>query len=154
MIPTSAGFENECSYYDDPTWSGPWPDRRPKVAAIVNWFGITDVNDLLQGPHIRAWAVSWFGSEANREDLARRLSPLTYVRAGQPPVFTVHGDADTLVPHEHAVRLHEALEKAGVRNQLFTIHGGGHGNFTAEESVQAFEAIHKFLKELDLLPGK
>ncbi len=56
-----------------------------KVAAIVNWFGITDVKDLLAGPNRQNYAVSWLGSQSDREGLARRVSPITYVREGLPP---------------------------------------------------------------------
>lgn len=153
IIPFSAGFENECAYEDDETWNGPWTDARPKVAAVINWFGITDVADMLQGANKRAYALSWMGSLPNREELAKRLSPLTYVRPGLPPILTIHGDADTIVPYAHAVRLHEALTKAGVRNQLLTIPGGGHGDFTAEQELKAFEAIHAFLANLGITPA-
>jgi acetyl esterase/lipase len=152
MIPFSAGFENECAADDDGNHKGPWIDPRPKVAAVVNWYGITDVADMLQGPHIRSYAVSWLGSVPNREDLAKRLSPLTYVRAGLPPVLTIHGDADRIVPYSHAIRLHDALNKAGVRNRLLTIPGGDHGDFTADQQIVAFEAIHQFLAELGITP--
>jgi len=145
MIPPSAGFENECAYVDDEDWNGAWTNPRPKVAAIVNWFGITDVADLLQGPNLHSYALSWLGSLPNREALARSLSPLTYVRPGVPAVLTVHGDADQSVPYSQAVRLHQALSKVGVRNQLFTIPGGGHGDFTAEQEIKAFETIRAFL---------
>jgi len=145
MIPESAGFESICAYQDDENWSGPWTSKRPKVAAVVNWFGITDVADMLQGPNIRAYAVSWLGSQPNREDLAKRLSPLSYVRADLPPILTIHGDADALVPYSHAVRLHAALNKARVRNQLFTVPRGGHGEFTDEQQAKAFEVIRTFL---------
>jgi acetyl esterase/lipase len=153
MIPFSAGFENECAYEDDEKWNGPWTDARPKVAAVINWFGITDVADMLQGANTRAYALSWMGSLLNREELAKRLSPLTYVRPGLPPILTIHGDADTIVPYAHAVRLHEALTKAGVRNQLLTIPGGGHGDFTAEQELKAFEAIHTFLANVGITPA-
>jgi acetyl esterase/lipase len=145
MIPSSAGFENECAYEDDQGWTGTFVDSRPKVAAVVNWFGITDVADMIQGPNTHGYAVSWLGSVSNREDLARRVSPLTYVRPGLPPILTIHGDADKLVPYSHAVRLHEALTKAGVRNQLLTLPGAGHGGFTDEQELKAFEAVRAFL---------
>jgi len=151
MIPFSAGFENECAADDDDgNHKGPWTDSRPKVAAVINWYGITDVADILQGPRIRSYAVTWLGSVPNREDLARRLSPLTYVRAGLPPVLTIHGDAYRIVPYSHAIRLHDALNKAGVHNQLLTIPGGDHGDFTAAQQVEAFEAIRQCLAELGI----
>lgn len=144
MIPASAGFANECAHMSDPK------DAAPRVAAVINLFGITDVADLLQGPNLRTYAVTWLGSQPDREDLARRLSPLTYVRADVPPVLTIHGDADPTVPYSHAVRLHEALTKAGVRNQLLTIPGGGHGGFTAEQDISAFETTIRFLDSIGI----
>jgi fermentation-respiration switch protein FrsA (DUF1100 family) len=50
-----------------------------------------------------------------------------------------------LVPYSHGVGLHQALTKAGVKNQLFTIPGGGHGDFTDEQELKAWEAIRTFL---------
>jgi hypothetical protein len=35
----------------------------------------------------------------NREEIARQVSPMTYVKAGIPPVFSVHGDQDPTVPY-------------------------------------------------------
>jgi acetyl esterase/lipase len=134
MIPESAGLERQC----------PGPPL-PKVAAIVNWYGITDVADLLDGTNRKTYAVQWFGSMPAKEEIARRVSPLNYVGPGLPPILTIHGDADPTVPYGHAVRLHEALTKAGVPNQLLTIPGGKHGNFTPEERVKIFQTIQEFL---------
>jgi acetyl esterase/lipase len=145
MIPSSTGLDAECAFRDD--WSNSKADPLPKVAAIINWYGITDVADMLQGPNMRSYAVSWFGSLPNREEIARQVSPLTYVRAGLPPIITIHGDADPVVPYSDAVRLHEALDKAGVRNQLVTIPGGGHGGFPVDQKMRAFEAIKAFLAD-------
>ena len=117
----------------------------PKVAAAINWFGVTDVYDVIEGPNRANAAMTWFGSLPNREEIAERVSPLTYVRAGLPPILTIHGDADRVVPYQHAVRLHDALTKAGVPNQLLTIPGGGHGNFTPEQRTMIFTTIREFL---------
>jgi acetyl esterase/lipase len=151
MIPSSAGFENECAY-DDPNWTGPATDARPKVAAVINWFGITDVADMLHGTNERSYAVAWLGSIADRENLAKQLSPLTYVRTGLPPILTVHGDSDKTVPYSNATRLHDALNKAGIKNQLVTIRGGDHGDFHPDQELQAYEAIHSFLAGLGITP--
>ena len=134
IIPDTAGLDRECAGVP-----------LSKVAAIINWYGITDVYDVIEGPHRANAAMQWFGSMPNREEIARRVSPLTYVRSGLPPILTVHGDADTTVPYQHAVRLHEALNKAGVTNQLVTIPGGRHGNFTPEERTKIYSTIREFL---------
>ena len=139
MLPASAGLDRECPGTEE-----------LKVAAIVNWFGISDVVDLLDGPNMKSYAVAWLSSMPNREEVARRVSPLTYVRAGLPPIITIHGDADPTVPYAHAVRLQDALNKAGVPNQLVTIPGGKHGGFSHDETVRAYSAIRDFLSKHNL----
>jgi acetyl esterase/lipase len=131
-----------------------WDQVNPvmHVAAIVNLFGITDVKDLLAGPHRQNYAVSWLGSLPNREELAVQVSPLTYVRPSSPPVLTIHGDNDPLVPYEHAVRLHKALDKAGVANKLVTIPGGSHGGFSTEDMKKFYGTVREFLGAKGLLP--
>ena len=140
MLPASAGLDRECP--------GPEP---LKVSAIVNWYGITDVEDLLDGPNMKTYAVTWLSSMENRRDIARRVSPIHYVRAGLPPIITIHGDADPTVPYTHAVRLHEALEKAGVANALVTIPGGRHGGFNREQTLRAYAEIERFLAAHNLM---
>lgn len=119
---------------------------QPKATVIINWFGITDVNDLLAGPNKQNYAVFWIGNQFNRDELARRVSPLTYVRKTLPPILTIHGDSDGLVPYSQAVRLHEKLTAAGVPNQLITVPGGNHGGFNKSEMVRIYGIIKEFLK--------
>jgi len=145
MLPASAGLDRECATSDEVGWADAGSQGEMRVAAIVNWFGITDVPAMLAGAETHGYAVQWFASLPNREEVARRVSPLTYVRVGLPPVFTVHGDRDALVPYAQAQRLHAALTRAGVPNRLFTIPGGGHGGFTVEQMTTAFAAIKEFL---------
>ena len=151
MIPFDSPFTNQCATNN--TWAGPYANSTPKVAAVINWFGITDVADMLQGPNVRSYALAWFGSMEGRMELARRLSPLSYVRKDGPAVLTIHGDADPLVPYSHAVRLKQAMDKAGERNQLLTIKGGGHGGFSPEQNQQAYLAVRSFLRELGIAPS-
>ena len=137
MTPASAGLDRQC----------PGPESL-KVAAIINWYGPSNVVDLLDGPNTRTYAVSWLGSQPNREEIARRVSPLTYVRPGLPPILTVHGDADPVVPYSQSVRLREALTKVGVPNELVTVPGGRHEapkGFTPEEMRTVYVSILEFL---------
>ena len=136
------------------TWStGRTSTEELKVAAIINWYGITDVVDLMNGPPgaSGSFTEAWLGSSSDREEIAKRVSPLTYVRRELPPVITVHGDADPIVPYSHAVRLHEALDNAGVPNELLTVPGGGHGGFTVAESEMFYAAIRDFLARHDVM---
>lgn len=143
MIPESEGLDRECP---GTNFQGRGAGL-PKVAAIVNWYGIADINDMLSGPNERAYAVEWFADLPNRDELARKLSPLTYVRKGLPPIISIQGDADPIVPYSNSTRLRDALTTAGVPNELVTIPGGGHGNFKADERVRAFKEIRAFLEK-------
>jgi len=150
MLNTAAGLDRQCP---PPVSNPPDPAKTEvKVAAIVNWYGITDVGDLFEGPNQKNYAVTWMGSQLNRDEIAKRVSPLTYVRAGLPPIITIHGDDDPTVPYAHATHLKAALDKAGVTNQLVTIPGGKHGGFTREEYRTAWEAIRAFLAKQGLTP--
>jgi acetyl esterase/lipase len=134
MLPASAGLDRQCPGTEELT-----------VAAVINWYGITDVVDLLDGPNMKVYAVTWLGALTNREEIAKRVSPLTYVRSGLPPVITIHGDADPTVPYTHGARLRDALEKARVPNRLVTVPGGRHGGFSQPEMVRIYAEIGEFL---------
>ena len=127
-------------------------EEEPHIAAIVNWYGPTDVGDLLAGTNRKNYAIAWLGSLSNKEEVARRVSPLSYVRKTNPPVITIHGDGDDVVPYNHALRLHQLLDKASVPNYLFTVKGGGHGQFPEAENHRAYVAIREFLARQNLRP--
>jgi hypothetical protein len=61
------------------------------------------VNELLAGPNVRNYAVAWLGGMSNRDETAKRVSPLTYVRGGLPPIISIQGDADPTVPYSQNV---------------------------------------------------
>ena len=84
---------------------------------------------------------------SNAEQLAKQLSPVNYVRAGSPPIITIHGENDDVAPYSHSVRLHSMLDKAGVPNQLVTIKGRKHGGFSREEMIDSYAKIREFLRK-------
>ena len=148
MLTPAAGFDRECRGPGDNYWSqNPGTSRDPRVAAIVNWFGITDVLDELHGPNAKGYAVVWVGDQPNADEIAKRVSPIHYVTSEVPPIITIHGDKDSLVPYEQAVRLHKALDAAKVPNQLCTVPGADHGGYTFEQNQKAWAAIREFLKQ-------
>ncbi|HKV37345.1 MAG TPA: alpha/beta hydrolase [Pyrinomonadaceae bacterium] len=146
MLPANSVFDRQCTVDGGARWNtAAVPEM--KVAAIVNWFGIGDVADLLEGPNAKNYAREWFGSMSNAEQLAKQLSPVNYVRAGLPPIITIHGENDDVAPYSHAVRLHALLDKAGVPNQLVTIRGRKHGGFSREEMIDSYAKIREFLRK-------
>jgi dipeptidyl aminopeptidase/acylaminoacyl peptidase len=116
---------------------------------VVNGYGITDVADVLEGPHRQSWAPEWLPEQEGRAELAKRLSPLTYVRTGLPPILTVQGANDRTVPTDQGVRLTKALQDAGVDADMVTVPGAGHGFTTQWPEVR--EKIFGFLKKRGIL---
>ena len=140
MLPASVGMDRQC------------PGTEPlTVAAVVNWYGITDVVDLLDGPNTRSYAVQWLGAQPDRVAIARRVSPLTYVRRELPPILTIHGDADPTVPYAHGTKLHTALQQAGAASELVTVPKGLHGNFPPADQLRALDAVRAFLTKRGVL---
>jgi acetyl esterase/lipase len=117
-----------------------------KIAAVVDFFGIADVADQLEGAHPRPYAAAWIPEQPGRMELARRLSPITYVRKGLPPILALHGDADDVVPYEQSVALVKSLKNAGDDAELITVPGGRHG-FTPAEMDQLWPRIFQWLKK-------
>lgn len=150
MLPAQSVFDRQCPTDSSTRWREA-TEPPVKVAAIVNWYGITDVVDLLDGPNAKHYAMEWFGSMSNREELARQVSPINYVHAGLPPIITIHGDQDDIVPYNHAVRLHAALDKVGAPNQLVTLRGRKHGGFDRQELVNSYAVIREFLRKYNIL---
>lgn len=140
MLTPEAGLDDRCP-----------GNEALSVAAIVDWYGPTDVGDQLEGPNRQNAVVEWFGGMPDRFEVAERVSPLTYVRRDLPPILTIHGDADVTVPYSHAVRLHAALEAAGAKHELHTVPGGAHGGFTREQTVEIFNTIQRFLTDNGIL---
>ncbi len=139
LLKSSDGFDGECS--------GAAPGR---VAAIINYYGPTDLANGLEqkSPTV----LDWLAGTRNPKELAARLSPVKYVRADSPPILTIHGDADEIVPYQDAIKLRDGLAKAGVANELVTIPGGRHGRFrwTDADTLRVQRTIEGFLRRYGL----
>ena len=134
---------------DDHRFDGNCPGvNKIKVAAIIDKWGINDV---------WAWAYcckshsaqNWLDTKKKDEAYAKSVSPISYVTKKSPPVFIVHGDADSTVPHEQSVILHNKLLDLGVKTEFISVPGGGHGKFTKEQMAEVNKAIIQFIKSLD-----
>lgn len=108
-----------------------------KPLAILDFFGPTDLNGMtadLQAIHSRKGIELWqdagpklLGAPLDQAAAqAKTASPITYVSAAAPPVLILQGDEDDLVPEAQSRRLHIALNRAGVDNELIMVHDAGH----------------------------
>jgi acetyl esterase/lipase len=122
-----------------------------KVAAVVNFYGITDVEDQLQGENRRDYAVTWVPEQKGRYDLARKLSPLEYVRKKNvPPILTIHANTDEVVPYDQAIQLTKGLRDVHADAEMINVPNGGHG-FPVEKMNQLYPQVFEFLRRRGIL---
>jgi acetyl esterase/lipase len=119
--------------------------RELNVAAVINWFGISDVGSIMEHWNSPSYVTNLVGDISKKEEIYRTCSPLTHVTSSVPPVLTIHGDADQVVPFVQATLLHDALNRNGVSNELHVVKGKKHGNFDEREMTGNFQVIWKFL---------
>lgn len=117
----------------------------PRVAAMLDYYGPTDLAAAFKTPRPAASLVAWLGPVKDPAALALQMSPINYVRAGLPPVFIVHGTLDPTVPYAQSTLLFEALKASGVSVAIHTVPGGFHGKFTDEEKKATNVAVKAFL---------
>jgi acetyl esterase/lipase len=116
------------------------PSCRP--AAIVNLWGITDIEDVLRGPNSRSFTPRWIAPPDRRPEVLSYWSPLTWASASSPPVLTIHAIDDPVVPFAHARRL---VEKLGSRGQLVSVDASWHAP-ADDDHRAAFAKAVAFLK--------
>ncbi len=136
----------------DTTIADPTCGPAPRVAAILDYYGPTDLEARLKTSQPSVSVANWLGSIEDPAALARQMSPINLVRADLPPVFIAHGTQDPTVPYEQSVLLLEALRASGVSVEIYSVQGAAHGKFTDEEerginaAVTAFLLSHGVLK--------
>jgi acetyl esterase/lipase len=130
------------------------PDCRdqPRVVAILDFYGPYHLDPALPGAFTSPSTAKWIGPAADVTAMEHKMSPATYVRKGQPPVFIAHGDADPTVPYLASQTLKQDLDKAGVPNEFITVPGGHHGQWTPEENIRVQLASLKFLEQQGVIP--
>jgi acetyl esterase/lipase len=86
--------------------------------------------------------------EKKVQDILRRISPITYVSADDPPTLIIHGDKDQLVPLQQSEILVEKLKEVGVPTKLIVKKDCGHGWLTILKDTQSFaDWFDQHLKE-------
>jgi acetyl esterase/lipase len=108
---------------------GGYPGVSSAVQAVVDFYGPTDfITPQIYSDQAKNLTQGLFGVPREQNpDLWKSGSPYFYVKAGDPPMLLVHGDADTLVPLAQSTEFDEALTKANVPHQLIVVKNGEHG---------------------------
>jgi arylsulfatase A len=124
----------------DPAAKDPVERESSAVRAVACYYPPTDFlnwateGDVAVGVGGLSWLAGAFGPDAatpeGRLRLGRAISPVYGVHAKQPPVFIVHGDADTVVPLSQAERFFRRSKEVGAVVELRVRQGAGHGGWT------------------------
>jgi acetyl esterase/lipase len=117
----------------------------PRAAAVLDFYGPADLRPAMSAAYKSPSVKLWIGDKPDPDAYAAKMSPMTYVRAGLPPVFIAHGDADPVVPHATSELLLAALTKAGVPAELYTVPFGKHGQFPPDQMQIVTGKIQEFL---------
>ncbi|VTS01784.1 alpha/beta hydrolase [Tuwongella immobilis] len=137
------------------------PPKGITVRAVLNFAGPTDLARFRATPNgDRALKQAiqrdsadllsdLLGTTDRTAAIYRDASPLAQLTAKMPPVFTIHGKADDIVPFEQAELLHAELKRLGVKQQLFPIPNGNHdvASWSETSRVLSIVAGMEFLKQ-------
>lgn len=123
------------------------PSESSRVQAVVNFYGPTEMASCYKASSV-AWIFRLFlGGKADEAPEAyKAASPTTYVSDDDPPVLTIHGDKDELVPLQQAKLLDKKMKAAGVPHTLLVMEGQGHG-FDAKHQQEAQKAMWDFFQK-------
>jgi acetyl esterase/lipase len=122
-------------------------DPEVRIVAIVNFFGPMDLTVAATLRDEPEDLVDLLGGTARaKPDLARAASPVSWIDTADPPVLTIHGDADQIVPVSQSQVLDNALADASVEHTLIVIPDAPHGG-PAFETQEIRAAVTTFVAE-------
>lgn len=106
------------------------PDVR--VKAVVNIYGPQDLPLLYHSSGSPAFVRDCLqkyigGAPEQYPDRYRLVSPINYITPLSPPVISILGKSDRVVPLDQIQRFDSALDRAGVARQTYLLPAGDHG---------------------------
>ena len=131
------------------------------VQAAVTWYGVYEFAGMNATPDGNSAGAKLLGctgpcsAEANR-----RVSPVAYIDAKDPPFLLIHGTEDKVVPVEQSHIGEAALKAAGVPVQSIYIEGVDHSFIgktpaqTREATLRAMNATYDFFHDKLGVPRK
>ncbi len=116
------------------------------VQAAVTWYGVFDFAGMNATPDGNAAGAKLLGCTGPcSAEQNRRVSPVAYIDAKDPPFLLIHGEDDKVVPAAQSHLGEAALKAAGVPVQSIYIPGADHsfiGQTPAETRAASLKAIN------------
>ena len=110
----------------DPRASDPVDRESARPDAVVTLFAQSSFATVPLNNDVHALLDPLIAKVGEQEAL-REASPITYVKAGDPPFLLIQGDQDEYIPFTEDTNLQTALRRVGVRCDIIRIPGGKHG---------------------------
>jgi len=123
----------------------------PKIKAVVDFFGPTDMADLHNfyrpgSVNQNAIQILMNGSPNANSVLYEKSSSINYVTSQSSPTIIFHGTMDHVVPIAESISLSNKLSGIGVANELIPYPNVGHEVWPLPTMTEAFTKIDSFLK--------
>jgi acetyl esterase/lipase len=109
--------------------------------AVISLYGSSDIATRIEQPHI----LSLLPLTEDPLTAAARLSPVKWVRFGLPPVVSVHGVRDQIVPVTQPQALAVKLQEAGVLHKGVYLPDSAHEP-PDEQLDGAWDTVFEFLR--------
>ena len=107
--------------------SGGNADQPSKVQTVVSFVGPVNLLGDFPPPSVKIIEAFVGGSLADKQDLLKQASPITYVTSGDAASLLFFGTRDPLVPYDQAFQITKALTDAGVPARVELLVGASHG---------------------------
>lgn len=124
--------------------------NNPKIAAVIDFFGPTDLVAMYQNPWhpLVPYALQMITGTTPSQNAAiyKQSSPINYAGSSSAPTLILHGEKDNIVNVSQSRSLKNKLDKAGVRNELVIYPGKAHGWY-GETLSNSFDRIEAFLED-------
>ena len=118
------------------------------VRCIVNIYGIPDLRDVEWGPK------SFVNKGEDTKKVLSLVSPVAHLSTKSPPVLSVHGLKDELVPFSLSQGLEKIMKSKGLEHEMFAVPEGRHAFTLYPDAVNGQTDLRpRVIKFLDKYSG-
>jgi acetyl esterase/lipase len=126
-----------------------------RVTCVVDYFGpadflLYDLNSPRVNEPGNAIYKLFGGPPKEKADVAKQISPVTFVSKDDPPFLIMHGTKDPTVNINQSERLYNLQKQTGVSTALVRVIDGGHGFASPEISARVKAFFDKHLLDKDV----
>ncbi|MGZ3937898.1 MAG: prolyl oligopeptidase family serine peptidase, partial [Flavisolibacter sp.] len=123
----------------------------PKVLAVVDFFGPTNMVDLYNFYSSNSndqvlFQLLMSGTPQSNPALYQQSSPINFVTSQSCPTIIFHGTADVVVPLSESVDLKNKMSSLGVPNQMTTYPNVGHEIWPPNIMTDVYNQMEQFIK--------